>query len=157
MSANELIKSQKFKIAAIIVGVFLVALVSFALGAGVGFKKARFSYMWGKNYERNFSGSRMDKNKLGLAHEFFGRDFRNAHGISGTILSISDNNVIIKDRDNKENTVTVTNKTIIKNRRDTVKISDLNIDERVVALGTPGDNGTINADLIRVFEANTGR
>lgn len=157
MSANEIIKSQKFKIAALIVGLFIIILGSFSTGVFVGLMKARFSSKFGENYERNFTRSRMGEGRSGFMREFSGRDFRNAHGISGTILSISDNNLIIKDRDNKENTVTVTDKTIIKNGRDTIKISDLKTDENVVALGNPGDNGTVNADLIRVFDGNMER
>jgi hypothetical protein len=80
-----------------------------------------------------------------------GRDFRNAHGIAGTIISIADNNLIIKDRDNKENTVAVTDKTIIKDHMVDVKISDLKANDQIVVMGTPNDQGIVNADLIRVF------
>ena len=56
MSTQEIIKSKKFKIAALVVGVLIVALVSFGGGVAVGFMKARFSYNFGENYERNFVG-----------------------------------------------------------------------------------------------------
>ena len=59
MDINEIVKSKKFKIAVLVVGVFFVALVSFAGGVAVGFKKARFSYKFGENYERNFIGPHM--------------------------------------------------------------------------------------------------
>ena len=48
---NEIIKSKKFKIAAVSVGVVLCALIIFALGVSVGLHKGRFSCEWGKNYE----------------------------------------------------------------------------------------------------------
>ncbi|MDO8529662.1 MAG: hypothetical protein Q7S18_03260 [bacterium] len=145
---------KKIKIAALIVGLVIIILGSFSTGVFVGLMKARFSSKFGENYERNFTGSRMGEGRSGFMREFSGRDFRNAHGISGTIVSISDNNLIIKDRDEKENTVSVNDKTIIKNGRDTIKIGDLKTDERIVILGKPGDSGTVNADLIRVFDAN---
>jgi len=155
----EAFKSKKFKIAAMVVGVFLIFLIGFASGVAVGIHKARFSYRFGENYERNFMGSRrgMDwSNKpIGMmgqkVRDFEGRDFINGHGLAGTIISITDNNLVIKDRDNRENTVAVSDKTIIKSGRDDIKIGDLKNNEQVAVVGSPGDNGVINAELIRVF------
>lgn len=161
---NEIIQSKKFKIAVAVVGVILIALVSFAAGIGVGFKKARFSYKFGENYERNFMGNHSSRNSwansgpMGMMRERFndleGRGFRNAHGIAGTIISLTDNNIVIKDKDNKENTVAITDKTIIKSGQNDIQIGDLKNGELVVVMGNPGDNGVINADLIRVFNTN---
>lgn len=153
-------KAKNLKIAAIVVGGVLIIFVSFAAGVGVGLRKARFSSDFGRNYERNFMGSRFDDGWGmmgrpefigGMMREFSGRDFRNANGLSGTIISISDNDIVIKDRDGKENTVAVTDKTAIKSRRDNLKPSDLKPNDQVVVIGNPSDNGVINADLIRVF------
>ena len=156
---QEILKSKKFKIAVIAVGSLLFALIIFSGGVFVGFHKAKFSYNWGKNYERNFMGQKMsDRGPMGMMKEGFrkfeGKDFRNAHGLAGTIISIADNNIIIKDKDNKENTVAVSDKTIIKSGRDDIKIGDLKNDEQIVIMGKPGDDGVINADLIRVFDNN---
>ena len=100
----------------------------------------------------------MNGGPIGMMKEKFndleGRGFRNAHGIAGTIISIMDNNIVIKDKDNKENTVAITDKTIIKLGVDDVKISDLKNDQQVVVMGNPGENGVVNADLIRVFNTN---
>jgi hypothetical protein len=153
-------KTTHSNIIALVVGAVLIALLSFAAGIHVGFKKAKFSYKWGENYERNFMGPRpgmmgpgfMDRGPMGFFREFGGKDFRNAHGLSGTIISIADNKLIIKDRDEKENTVSATDKTIIKQRRDTLKISDLKTGNIVVVVGNPDDSGVINADIIRVFD-----
>jgi hypothetical protein len=157
---QEIIKSKGFKLAAGVIGAFILALAIFASGVFVGFHKAKFSYKFGENYERNFMGPRRGVEDfggpMGMVKEKFrnfeGRDFRNSHGLAGTIVSIADNNIIIKDRDNKENTVVVSDRTIIKSGRDDIKISDLKNDEQVVVMGNPGDNGVINADLIRVFD-----
>lgn len=157
MNENEIIKSKGFKIAALVMAFILVALISFAGGAKIGFRKALFSCRWGENYERNFMGPRPPFGGPGFMPEmmrgFEGRDFRNPHGLSGTIISISDNKLIIKDNDGKENTVGVTDKTIInKTRFDNLKLSDLKTDDKVVVMGRPDDSGVVNAILIRVFE-----
>ena len=159
---EEKTKPKNLKTAAIVAGTLLVALIIFAAGVGVGLRKARFSYRWGENYERNFMGSRFNDGRGmmggrsgflgGMMREFSGRDFRNAHGLSGTIISITDNNLIVKDRDGKENTVAVTDKTVIKNRRDNLTLNDLKPNDQVVIIGNPADNGVINADLIRMFD-----
>lgn len=153
MNIQETMKSKQFKIVTLVLGIFLIALVSFSGGVAVGFKKARFSYKFGENYERNFTGPRMGMGRGGgMMGDFRGQDFRNAHGLAGTIISIADSNLIIKDKDNKENTIAVTDKTIIKRQRDDIKISDLKQNNQVVVMGSPGDNGVVNADLIRVFD-----
>jgi hypothetical protein len=151
---NELLKSKKFKIAAGVVGSFILALVIFGAGVSVGIHKARFSYRFGENYEKNFMGPRPG-GPMGGPRGFFrdmeGRDFRNGHGISGNIISITDNTIVIKDQENKEISIAVTDKTVIKDNRNDIKIADLAQDEKIVVIGKPGDNGVINADLIRVF------
>ena len=164
MCTQELMKSRTFKIAALAVACFLIALVVFAAGVFVGFHKARYSYKFGENYERNFVGGPFqggqgimgNREPRGMMRDFEGNGFRNGHGIAGTIISISDNNIIAKDRDGKENTVAVTDKTIIKSQSNDIKISDLKQDDQIVVMGSPGDNGVINADLIRIFDNNAG-
>lgn len=155
MSEQEKSKNNNMRIAAIVVGSVILVLVIFSAGVSVGIHKARFSNKFAENYERNFMGPKGGPMMDGPG-EFFddmgGRGWRNAHGIAGTIVSIADNSIVIKDRDDKENTIDVNDNTIIKDGRDSIKITDLKNDERIVVMGKPGDNGAINADLIRVFE-----
>lgn len=154
-------RSKTFKIITAIVGLFLIALVCFAGGVKIGIHKAKYSCDWGKNYERNFMGERSGENSsfrsgmLGMMKDFSGRDFRNAHGLAGTIISIADNNIVVKDKDGKENTVAVTDKTIIKSGRNDVKLGDLKQDDQIVVMGSPDENGAVNAVLIRVFNNAT--
>ena len=75
INMQEMIKSKKFIIASVALGVIIVALVSFATGVFVGFHKARFSYKFGENYERNFMGPRQNqKGPIGMMRDKF-RDF----------------------------------------------------------------------------------
>lgn len=161
MNLKELTQSKYFKVVVASVGVLVVALVSFASGVAVGFHKAKFSYAFGENYERNFGGGSrgmMQGGRGGMMDrspffgKFDGRDFRNAYGTIGTILSISDSTIIVKDKDDKENVVAVTEQTLIKSGRATVALGDLKTEDRVVVVGHPDDNGVVNARLIRIFE-----
>ncbi len=147
--------SKRFKTGVSVFGIVLIALVSFAAGVAVGFRKARFSFAWGENYERHFMGGPNMGPDFGpprLMRKFEGRDFRNAHGTAGTIVSIADNKLVVKDRDDKENTVAVTGKTLVKYLGETLLAGDLRPNDRVVVIGRPGDDGTVNADIIRVFD-----
>jgi hypothetical protein len=167
MNIQETMQSKKFpplgrasKIAALAVGAFILALVSFAGGVAIGFHKARFSYKFGENYERNFvggpfqgpNGMMEEHGPQGMMGNFEGRGFRNGHGIAGSVISISNNTIVIKDRNGQENTITVGDTTLIKRGQDTIKINDLKNNEQIVVMGQPGDNGTVSADLIRVFD-----
>lgn len=157
-------ESKYFKTGLGVLGCLIVAVVIFAAGVHVGEHRAKYSYQWGANYEKNFVGSgrgmmnsrgqQIKNGPMGMVKDFEGRDFRNGHGIAGTITSISDNNIVIKDRDGKENTIAVTDKTVIKSGQSDIKITDLKNDEGIVVIGNPGDNGVVNADLIRVFDNN---
>ena len=163
---EKLLKSKKFIIASVIVGIFIITLVSFAMGVAVGFHKARFSFEFGKNYEKNFMGPRADmaismgepRGSMEMMGEklrdFEGKGMRNGHGVAGIIISISENSIVIKDKDEKENTIIVSDKTAIKQGRNDIKITDLKNDEEIIVIGKPGDNGAIDAGLIRVFDKN---
>lgn len=164
MMTKDFFTTRQFKVLVSVLGVFLVALVSFASGLAVGFHKARYSYAWGERYEQNF-GKGFGENRgerLGGRGFFMmggnglmgGRDFRNAYGVSGAILSLSENAFIVTDRDGKENAVAVSDKTVIKNGRDTIAFGDLKTNDRVVIVGNPGDNGVVSADLIRIMGRN---
>lgn len=155
-SEGEKVNNGNMRVAAIVVGSVVVALVIFAAGVSVGTHKARFSGKFAENYERNFMGP--ERGLMGpmggpgmFMREFEGRGFRNAHGIVGEIISISDNKIVIKDPEDQENTITVDDGTIIKRGRDSIKITDLKNDEKIAVMGKPGDDGAVKADLIRVF------
>ncbi|KKP79969.1 MAG: hypothetical protein A2271_01155 [Candidatus Moranbacteria bacterium RIFOXYA12_FULL_35_19] len=158
----EVKKSNKLKIALIVIGEILLLFSVFSCGMAVGLKKDRFSHKFADNYERNFIGREKNDKHLGsmpaplpkFMDDFSGRDFRNAHGIAGTIFSISDSTLIVLDRDNKENTVLVTEKTLIKSQRDDLSRSDLKTGDEIVVMGSPDENGVVSASLIRVFNPN---
>ncbi len=163
---KKITQSKYFKTTLGIVGCLIAGAVIFASGVYVGQHRAKYSYQWGANYERNFmGGGRMGEERnpggfgqggndgpTGMMRNFQGQGFRNGHGLAGTIVSITDNNIIVKDPSGKENTVTVSDKTLIKDGQTDLKITDLKNEERIVIIGKPGESGMVNADLIRVFE-----
>lgn len=148
------------KIVVIVTGILLVGLVSFAGGLAVGLHKARFSYAFGENYERNFmKGPRMMngawRDNEGRRSMMFGRgqenEYRNGHGIVGEILSISETSLLVKDYFGNENTVTFTEKTLIKNGSTSLALTDLKAGDRIAVIGQPSETGTVVARFIRVL------
>lgn len=136
----------------IIIGLagFVVLVLVFGAGVKVGTVKARYSYRWAENYHRNFAGPRD-----GFFSDWKGSprgEFINAHGVFGSIIKIDGNTIITKGRDDVEKTILVSDKTIIQKGRETVKLSDLKADESVVIIGSPNEEGQIEAKLIRVFD-----
>ncbi|NTV40918.1 MAG: hypothetical protein HGA61_01435 [Candidatus Moranbacteria bacterium] len=157
----EIVSTKTFKSTFFLVALLALILLAFSAGIGVGLHKARYSYRWGENYERNFISQRPPMmpphggegpgDMMGFGGGD-GRQMRNANGLAGMVVSVTDNLIVIKDKDNNENMVNVTEKTIIKAGKNDIKIGDLRVDEKLVIIGKPGDDGKVNADLIRVFE-----
>lgn len=161
----EIMQSKKVKIVAVIVGLVAISVASMAVGVAVGLHKAKFSYRWGENYERNFIGkpvgghgmmfSGPERNEWGERmgmRGMHGGAFRNPHGIAGSILSLSENLMVVKDGNNQENTISISDSTLIKFGGETISKSDLKEGDRIVVLGKPGDDGVVKAALIRIFD-----
>ena len=132
---------------------FVILVLVFGAGMKVGALKAKYSYRWAENYHRNFAGPRggfFSDWKSSPRGEFI-----NAHGVFGSIIKIDGNTIITKGRDNVEKTVLVSEDTLIQKGRDAIKLSDLKPDESIVIIGSPNDQGQIEAKLIRVFDGET--
>jgi hypothetical protein len=145
---NNFFRSRWFGLALKIFIALVAALLIFQLGMYVGFRKASFSYGWGDNYNRIFGGP-----VAGMMRGFTGKDMMNGHGTAGTIASISDDGFIIKGGDGVEKMITISAKTSITSGRTPLKPSDLRLDDRVTVIGQPKNDGTVNAEIIRVFGA----
>lgn len=126
------------------IGIIIVILLIFSAGITVGFRKASFGRAWGENYERNF-GFRPNRPILGSDN------FPNAHGAIGKIIKIELPTIIVQDKDNTEKVVLIKSDTQIQKMMSVVKTSDLAIDDYVVIIGSPNDQGQIEAKLIRIM------
>jgi preprotein translocase subunit YajC len=133
----------------IIIGLIILVIIVLIFGFGilVGEKKARFSYRWAENYHRNFAGPQ--GGFFSDWRSFPRGDFISSHGVFGQIIKIEESAIIIKDGNNMERIVAVKDGTIIERLRETVKISDLRVDDFIVVIGEPNDSGQIEAKFIR--------
>ncbi len=138
----------------IIIGLvgFVVIILAFGAGVKVGISKAKYSYRWTESYHKNFAGPR--GGFLDDWRKFPADDFISGHGAFGEIIEIKDNGFVINGRENVEKVVIINQKTTIIKGRETIK-DGLKVGDRVVIIGSPNDEGQIEAKLIRVFDGET--
>jgi len=126
------------------IGIVIVALLIFSAGITVGFHKASFGRSWGENYERNFG---MMPNRL-----MSGRDnFPNASGAAGKIIKVALPTVIVQGKDNTEKVVLLKDDTRIQKMKESITANDLKVDDFIVVIGIPNEQGQIEAKLIRIM------
>jgi hypothetical protein len=148
MSFKEIFKSEHFNKLLIVLATLVVLVFVFSFGIFVGHEKGRFSRNWENNYCGNIMGP---GGRGGFGMMNFDRPGFNAHSGLGQIIKIDGNSMIIKDQANIEKTILVTDKTAIIRDNQNIKITDLKIDDKIVVIGRPNDQGQIEPTLIRVL------
>jgi hypothetical protein len=156
MNINKIIQSKA--IIVIIIAIFELAFLvgAFNLGVRVGYHKARFSYAWGEYYDRNFGGPR--RGIFGVSEgpdfrgpAFEGPAFMNAHGTFGSIIKIDGDTVVSKGTDNMEKIILISNETQINKFKGTLRKEDLKVNDKIIVIGDPNEQGQIIAKFIRVM------
>jgi len=154
-SLNESSKKMNYDtIKWIIIGLagFVLIVLIFSIGMFVGGMKVRFSYRWAEEYHKNFAGP-----QVGFFGDWKqnlpGGDFIESHGIFGEIIELNNSGFVIKGRENIEIVIITMDDTVIK--RGGVRIKNgLKIGDTVVIIGSPNNQGQIEAKLIRIFNKN---
>ncbi|MBU4298516.1 hypothetical protein KJ636_00525 [Patescibacteria group bacterium] len=131
---------------------FVIIILAFGAGVKVGVSKANYSYRWTESYHKNFAGPR--GGFLGDWRRFPAGDFISGHGAFGEIIEIKDNGFVIKGLKNVEKVVITNQETTITKGRKTIK-DGLKVGDNVVIIGSPNNEGQIEAKLIRVFDRET--
>lgn len=150
MNKNELkkiLESKGFKVAIYIIGIVFVVAFIFQAGVMVGFKKASFSKDWGRNYERNFGPKGQMPHFL---RDNFG-EVPNAHGAIGKIIKMEFPEIVVLDKDQTEKIIVINDNTSILERNEKVSKDSLALDKYIVVIGSPNDQGQIEAKLIRII------
>ena len=135
----------------VIVGLvgFIAIILIFSVGMKVGTLKAKYSYSWAENYHKNFAGPR--GGFLGDWRGFPAGDFIGGHGAFGEIIELSGNGFVIKGRGDVEKIIITSEETVIKVGSKIVE-DGLKVGDRVVIIGSPNEEGQIEAKLIRIFD-----
>lgn len=83
-------------------------------------------------------------------------DIASGHGAVGQIVKISLPQIIVADKDRSEKDILVSSETKIRQFRNELTASQLKVDDFVVILGAPNNNGQIAAKFIRLLPAPPG-
>ena len=151
MDFDTIFTTKKFKIALGIIGGLIFIMLAFSAGVFIGYHKARFSYSWSENYDRNFGGPhRGPFGSFGPLPES-GANFMDAHGTSGSVVSVGSSTLVVSGENGLEKKVNVNSSTIIRSQRATINLSDIKPGDSVIVIGNPNAQGQIEAQLIRSF------
>jgi hypothetical protein len=148
-------KSHRDLLKWIIIGIviFVYSVCVFGAGLFVGGMKANFSYRWAENYHRNFGGPQGGF-MMNIRTSPPNDEFIQGHGVFGEIIQIKDSDFVIKGQDNVEKVIVFAKDTAITRGRQAITKTDLKVGEQVVVIGSPNEQGQIEARLIRVFDGN---
>lgn len=139
------IKRSSALFAGLILGGIGLLLIGLFAGQAIGERRANHAGRWQQNYERNFFGAK------GARH--FGKPphFLKGHALLGEVLTVSENTITVKGQDNTEQSVSLTDNTVIRRNGNSGSREDLATGTRVAVFGHPNDTGQVAARLIRIF------
>jgi hypothetical protein len=149
MTIKEFLESKTFKKIIYGLGAIILILLIFRAGMLVGFRKASFSFGLGNNYYKIFDGPR---EKFGPPGVPFSRDgLQSGHGVVGSIIQISLPKLVVLGTDGFEKAVFIDGDTVIRKAREVVDPDNLLVSDFVAVIGSPTDDGYIQAKLIRLL------
>lgn len=147
---NKKINGDILKWVVVILAGFAVVMLIFGAGMIVGGMKARFSYHWAESYHKNFAGPRGGFLDDWQKMPPLPGDFIEGHGAFGEIIELKDNGFVMKGRGDIEKIVIIAGDTVIKRGMETIE-DGLKIGDSLVIIGSPNEEGQIEAKLIRIF------
>lgn len=128
------------------IGCLIILIVVFEAGVATGYHKASFAYHWEENYEHNF-GRPESPFMMGA------RAMPNPHGGAGMIASVTLPTFVIVGGSEDEKVVRIASTTVIRNGAAAVDATQLSPGMTATVIGTPNDEGEIQAELIRIMPA----
>lgn len=144
---KQMLSSKRFTNLLWSILILILALTVFKAGVLVGYRKAAFSYRWGESYYKTFKDPRK-----GHLPGFPREDFPSAHGVFGKIVKIENSRLVVDSADGVEKIVNVSTTTSIRRLDQTLRFSDLKNEDSVIIFGSPNDQSSIDARLIRIMK-----
>ena len=140
-------RSKNVRLGIIILLVCIIALLIFQAGMTVGFMRASYDRDWNNHYLENFGpGIRNPISRMSESNRA-----PNDHGAFGKIISISLPTVTILGPDSIEKTIVINQGTVIRDMHNPVQPTELVPNMSMVVIGTPNNQGQIEATFIRIL------
>jgi len=143
---NKFLKNPTSMRIVIILAIIIVAIFIFGAGISVGYHRAIFTMARQSGYGRGFNDPRSP-----FAPFFHDSDHANSHGTVGEIIKVTLPAIMVKSSHSAEQVVNISSSTIIRSMYATASTSDLVIGDRVVIIGAPNQNGSIDAAFVRIL------
>ncbi len=150
-SIKKVFESKKVLVIASIFGVLFIISLIFQAGVSVGFHKASFGRDWGENYGRNFGMMRGGDKGFPIGGMMNQGNFPNAHGTVGKIIKNELPIIVVQDKDGTEKFILINDDTSIRSEKENINGSDLKVDDFIVVIGSPNEEGQIVAKLVRLM------
>jgi Domain of unknown function (DUF5666) len=147
MKAEDFFKSKILLLTAAGLGAVLALALVFSVGVMAGQEKARFSYRWNDD---NFRRAAVKNMSAGAV--FLDRGYFDGHGAIGAVTNIESGRLTLKGLDGNEKNVSLGSSTVIRLDEANIKPGDLKVNDHVVVIGSPENDGSIDARLIRVLD-----
>ena len=149
---NKIFKSKVFKGVLIGIGALIILLVLIGVALGIDHHRRSFGFD-----RRGFANQMPMMQRGGERQGGVSQNFYNdGHGIFGPITKIEGSIITIKGPNNLEQTINVDDSTAIRKNQETLKATDLKVDDNITVVGMPDSTGQIVAKLIRVMPAMPG-
>src|SRR3989344_8974532 len=132
------------------IGILIAAFFIFSAGVTVGFHKAYFGRAWQEHYGENFGPGYGNTRFLGIGAKMPDY-FPNAHGVIGKIIKTGPEGMIVIDKSGMEKMIFFNEGVEVQKGGSRIQISDLNIDDFVVVIGSSDDKGVIQAKFARIL------
>ncbi len=144
--AERFLRSRGLKITAYSLSGLIIALLIFQAGMFVGYHKAEFSSEWGESYFKAF-GEETTEAIPGVT----GQSYTDSYGVIGTVIKLNLPSLVIAGQDGVEKAVITNDDTTVREYRNDLATADLKVNDFVVIVGDPNNQGQIMARLIRVI------
>lgn len=140
---SAFLKSERFVHLLTAIGFVIIAIFIFEAGVAVGFHKAGFARAWEEHYRTNFGAP--------SAYGIPSRTLPDPHGAVGTVVSVTPPTFAVTAPGRAEEIVRIGDDTLIRDGAATVSADDIAPGKYVIVIGMPGDEGVIDARLVRVL------
>src|ERR1035437_8160575 len=134
------------------IAILVIAILIFQAGMFVGYRKAAYSFHFDENYYHEFDSQTGGT----MMNGFPQNSFIGASGAVGKIIKITPPTFVVAGSDNLEKVILIGDDTIIRQSRNTLSPNDLKVDDYVVVIGSPNDQGQIDAKLVRLLPIPPG-
>jgi len=130
----------------------LAVLVVFGLGVAVGYRRALFASDFGESYYRVLYGEPFGKAAIGFT---MGPGPATMHGVTGQVIDVSSATISVEDPQGDEQLVAIASGTPIREMDSFIVPGDIEVGDMVTVIGSPDNEGQVEARFIRVFETSS--